>query len=70
MKPLTKKPWFGPKQLGWGWRPITWEGWLTTLVLLGVIYFAVHHSSKSVPVILGLSFLFCIVAYLTGGKPG
>lgn len=26
------RPWFGPKRIGIGYRPQTWEGWL---VLLG-----------------------------------
>jgi hypothetical protein len=20
--------WFGPKRIGWGWSPRSWEGWL------------------------------------------
>jgi hypothetical protein len=25
-------PWFGPKSMGFGIRPITWQGWLITLI--------------------------------------
>lgn len=28
------KGWFGPKKLGWGISPRSWQGWLATLVLL------------------------------------
>ena len=34
---ITKHPWFGPKTgMGWGWTPVTWEGWLVTAVCLAV----------------------------------
>jgi hypothetical protein len=26
------RPWFGPKRIGFGYRPQTWQGWL---ILLG-----------------------------------
>jgi len=36
---VDRKPWFGPKRIGFGLRPQTWQGWLVTLgaVLLVVI---------------------------------
>lgn len=27
----TRKPWFGPKRVGWGIRPASWQGWLIVL---------------------------------------
>jgi hypothetical protein len=27
-----KRPWFGPKRIGWGYRPQTWQGWALILV--------------------------------------
>ncbi|MHB1596272.1 MAG: hypothetical protein ACYCU3_19100 [Streptosporangiaceae bacterium] len=29
-----KRPWFGPKRIGWGYRPQTWQGWAIVLVLM------------------------------------
>jgi hypothetical protein len=30
--------WFGPKRVGWGLRPQTWQGWAVTLaVIIAVI---------------------------------
>lgn len=26
--------WFRAKQYGWGWYPVTWEGWLATLMTI------------------------------------
>jgi hypothetical protein len=31
------RPWFKPKSYGWGFVPITWEGWLATLALIAII---------------------------------
>jgi hypothetical protein len=28
-----KRPWFGPKRIGYGLRPQTWQGWTIVLVL-------------------------------------
>ena len=30
MNPVGR--WFGPKRIGWGFTPRTWEGWLVTLL--------------------------------------
>ncbi len=32
--PRQKQPWFGPRQLGMGYSPRTWQGWLVTAVLV------------------------------------
>ena len=28
-----KRPWFGPKRIGWGYSPQSWQGWAITLAL-------------------------------------
>ena len=28
-------PWFRRKRFGWGWTPISWEGWVVTLLVTG-----------------------------------
>ena len=28
-----KRPWFGPKRIGYGLRPQTWQGWAICLAL-------------------------------------
>jgi hypothetical protein len=32
-----RRPWFGPKRVGWGLRPSTWQGWTLTGLLVAVI---------------------------------
>lgn len=35
-----KEIWFKAKLYGWGWNPITWQGWLATLVYcVGIVTF-------------------------------
>jgi hypothetical protein len=31
------RPWFGPKRIGIGLRPQTWQGWVVTVVVLAVL---------------------------------
>lgn len=31
------KYWFKPKTYGWGFVPISWEGWLMTLIFIGIL---------------------------------
>jgi len=42
------RPWFGQRRVGWGLRPISWQGWLLTVLYLLVAFaaaraLAVHH---------------------------
>lgn len=51
IKNLKNKPqkyWFRQKLYGWGWTPATWQGWLVTLVYIGlVIIFALTIDAES-----------------------
>ena len=74
------KLWFRRKTYGWGWTPITWEGWLVTFVVL-VIPLIIRLSAKayglekstqyfytwaSVPILLMSLILIC---FRYGEKP-
>ena len=32
-----RRPWFGPKRIGYGLRPQTWQGWLVTMGFVAVV---------------------------------
>jgi hypothetical protein len=32
-----RRPWFGPKRIGFGLRPQTWQGWLIVAVLTAAV---------------------------------
>jgi hypothetical protein len=36
----ARKAWFGPKRVGFGFRPQTWQGWAILIVVIAVIAFA------------------------------
>ena len=39
------KAWFGPKRVGFGWRPQRWQGWLViVLVVAGMVVFRLSVS--------------------------
>jgi len=54
MKRIIKKAWFGKRIFGWGYRPISLEGWGVTVVFLIAIFadFAYYHRT-----IISLPFL-------------
>ncbi|MGA8114368.1 MAG: hypothetical protein WCA46_11945 [Actinocatenispora sp.] len=35
-----RRAWFGPKRIGFGIRPQTWQGWTVVLTLVAVIVVA------------------------------
>jgi hypothetical protein len=40
---MNERPWFRTRASGLGWTPITWEGWLVTLVPL-VLFMAANFA--------------------------
>lgn len=71
--------WFKAKLFGWGWTPVTWQGWLVTLIYVAfLILFALtideNYSDREVlftfvlPVAL-LTITFIRIAYKKGEKP-
>jgi hypothetical protein len=77
----NKKLWFKAKTFGWGWQPVSWEGWvLTLLYIVALVQVALTtnaqaHSgsdfliSFSIPFIVNTIF-FLTICYIKGEKPG
>ena len=74
MPRLTKKAWFGPrKYFGWGWTPTSWEGWVTILVYIVTVVWTLDtfpESSISIYVVIILTAILLLIAFLTGDKRG
>jgi hypothetical protein len=53
MKRITKKRWFGPKYVGWGPAPKSWEGWLVILAWWAYIVLTIYylHSINSLNIV-------------------
>ncbi len=76
---MDKKLWFKAKRYGWGWYPVTWQGWLAIAIFLVVIlYFSstINDNSPASEVILNFVlpiaislFLLLVLCYRTGEKP-
>jgi len=62
-----KKYWFRPKCFGYGFCPISWEGWFATLVLVGFVFLSAHvrldFFTSEVEVKDGFSFLCDILIF-------
>jgi len=80
---ISTKPtalWFRAKRYGWGWVPVTWQGWGITIMfvfwLVSEIVFVNNHSHsvsdflmQVVPTTYIMFVFFVIVCYATGEKP-
>jgi hypothetical protein len=57
------KYWFKPKRYGYGFYPITWEGWLFTLVLLLLVFISAYLNNFIVKADTrdGLRFLLDVI---------
>ena len=42
---MTKKFWFKPKRFGYGFYPISWQGWLSILIYLAVLFLSAYTNN-------------------------
>lgn len=71
--------WFKRKLYGWGWTPVTWQGWLTTFGYIGLVAaFALTIDQDSPPQEIAFTFAlpvvlltatFIRIAYKKGESP-
>lgn len=77
---MTKRIWFKAKRYGWGWQPLTWEGWLTMVVWIGVNvwwFIRVDHLQHSgsdtlinvAPVFIVSTLILLGICYIKGEHP-
>lgn len=79
LKDNPKGSWFKRKLYGWGWVPVTWQGWLITILyVLFVLIFASTVDETSSPQeivftcilpITLLTIMFIRICYKKGEKP-
>lgn len=69
---ITQKPWFGARRFGYGWTPITAEGWftLTTAVACEIAVMVALPEAAKAPAALLVAAVLCAVCWLTSGPPG
>jgi uncharacterized membrane protein YhaH (DUF805 family) len=77
---LNKKIWFKRRPYGWGWRPVSWQGWLTVFVYLLLIIIKFRYIDRNshsnsdtligfaVPFII-LTSILILICYQKGETP-
>lgn len=76
----NEKLWFKAKNYGWGWTPITWQGWLIILfwIIINVFSFVntditAHSGSDTLiifsPVFIISTIVLIFICYKKGEKP-
>lgn len=71
--------WFKRKLYGWGWTPVTYEGWFVTLTVVAAIVFLgfrIEESASGAEVVrelvlptVALVLLLLLICYKTGESP-
>lgn len=72
--------WFKRKTYGWGWTPVTWQGWLVLIFYIALMFLnfmrldAISHSASDTvrPFVIQsalLTALLIAICYKTGEKP-
>jgi hypothetical protein len=66
------KVWFGPRGFaGWGWSPVSWEGWIACLIAIAVMVLGAAVGPPTGMVIIGAATAVLLVAAaLKGTAPG
>lgn len=64
------RAWFGRKRVGWGLRPVSWQGWAVTalyvLLVLGLgSGLSAHHFALFLSALVVLSAVYLVVARAT-----
>ena len=70
---LGKKVWFGPRGWGgWGWTPVSWEGWLVFAVGLGAIGVVIvrYGEASARPAVLAITSVLILICWIKGTSPG
>jgi len=75
----SPKLWFKRKQYGWGWTPVSWQGWLVTALYIALVVglgIAVENASSRREVLLFfvlptlvLTTTLIRIAYKKGERP-
>ena len=67
---MIGRRWFRRRRVGLGWRPVSWEGWLTTVVAVALVIGVLalmHGSSARIPIVILIVAAYAVVALATGG---
>ncbi len=69
-KAHTEKLWFKAKRYGWGWTPVSWEGWGVVIVYIALMVWLIslidvrHHSLSDTLVNFSIRFLVLTLVFM------
>ena len=72
---MSTRYWFRAKLYGWGWTPVTWQGWAVLAAFLALLWAdaLVFPPRSAMPayiaVVVGLSALLLVICWLKGEPP-
>jgi ABC-2 type transport system ATP-binding protein len=64
------RPWFRRRSVGFGWRPVSWQGWAVSVVAVAIALGALtlmRHSPERIPIVVLVLGVYTVVALRTGG---
>jgi hypothetical protein len=67
---IGRKPWFGPRRLGWGLEPVSTEGWVVTFAFVALAFFIRRSKLNSRWLRYAMAGGFLLFALLKGSAPG
>ena len=72
MPHLTERPWFGPKRFGWGWTPVTWQGWLVVIAFVAAIVLTGVYLRGAMRILVEIVLIVILLAvsWLTSDRTG
>ena len=67
---IGTKVWFGPRRLGWGWIPVSPEGWIVTAIIAVASLALKRGDRRRRGADLLLAALYLALVALKGTAPG
>lgn len=80
-KASHKRLWFKRRTFGYGWTPVTWEGWTATIIYIVILIFGFYlfdsDATSREDTLYSAGFIFIsatfglfLICYMKGEKPG
>ena len=67
METVPKQYWFKRKRFGWGWTPVTWQGWAVIALFTIFVLFGVG-LAKDADIAAGILCWIAALVILTAGS--
>ena len=71
MQRLMGRPWFRRRSVGFGWRPVSWQGWAVSAAALALavgVIALMRGSPERIPLVILILAAYAVVALLTGAR--